>query len=74
MSKLTISILPNKRAAAIGLKRVSNGFVAWLADSGGNEYTPPLWLLDLISTARSEGYAEAQRDIRRLIGCPDGNT
>lgn len=71
MCKRTIAELPDKRAATIGLKRVSNGYgIAWLVDGDGNEYRPPLWLLDLISTARAEGYCEAQRDIRRLIGCP----
>lgn len=59
---LPITDIPNKAAASIGLKKTGNGWLGGLVDDAGNKYSPPRWLLDLLSTARAEGYAEAQCD------------
>jgi hypothetical protein len=56
----------------IGLRRVSNGVVAWIEDKDGNQYRSPPWLLDLLHIEREEGRAEIKfnvsRALRELIG------
>lgn len=65
-----ISEIPNfehAHAKDIGLRRVSNGFVAWLEDGDGNQFSPPQWLLDLLHTAKEEGIAEGKYAVRRAL-------
>jgi hypothetical protein len=70
-----ISEIPDVRASEIGLRKVGNGYVAWLVDDLGNEYRPPSWLLDLIYAERVSGRNERLVEIRRSLGIEgDGQT
>jgi hypothetical protein len=66
--KKTIADIPDVKAEKIGLRKVSNGYVAWLEDSEGNEYRAPHWLLNLLHTEKEIGYNDAINTFRRFIG------
>jgi hypothetical protein len=65
------SEIPDGSAESIGLRKETNGFVAWLIDADGNEYRPTQWLLDLLHVERERGKQEALFRVRDALGIPE---